>query len=89
MNTLYEHCFYLIKETKKPKYLDFYDLNEKDLNSPEIYLEQTIRFNDKWYFITTGKQYCRSEEERENTPKIYIKHLYKKKEPLLEGASHA
>lgn len=77
-DTLYEHCFYLVKETKKPTYLDFYDLEDKDLKSIECYLEQTVRINNKWYFVTTGKKYFRSEADRENAPKYYIKALYQK-----------
>jgi hypothetical protein len=82
-NALYEHVFYLIKETRKPKYLDFYELDDKDLKSPEFYLEETIRHNGKWYFITTSKQYFRSEELRAKAPRVFIKHLYKAKEAVL------
>jgi len=81
-NILYEHVYYIIKETKKPKYLDFYELTEKDLKDPEIYLEQTIRYNDKWFFITTGKQYFATEISSLLAPKIFIKYLYRPKEEL-------
>ena len=76
--TLYEHVYYLVKETKKPKYLDFYDLRETD--NPEYYLDQTVRINGKWFFMTTGKTHFRSAADRDNAPKIYIKYLYKKKQ---------
>ena len=84
MDTLYEHCYYLIKETKKPKYLDFYELEEKDFEYPMVvsYLEQTVRYNDKWYFITTKNIHYRTIEERDKAPKVYIKELYKKERGL-------
>jgi len=75
---LYEKTQYLLKQTFKPKYLDFYDINEKDLTMPEIYLNQTLRFNNKWYFLTKSKKYFYSAEERDKMPELLIKDLYKK-----------
>ena len=83
--TLYEGMYYLIKETKQPKYLDFYELEEKDLNDPVMYLEQTVRYAGKWYFITTKTRCFDSENERDSAPKVYIKNLYQKKKPLMIG----
>jgi len=83
-NILYEQVYYLIKETKKPTYLDFYDLDDADLKMIECYLEQTIRYKNRWYFITTKKQYFSNAEKRDTAPKIYLKNLYKKPIPIKE-----
>lgn len=79
---LYEHCYYLMRETKNPKYLDFYDLEDKDLKSIECYLEQTVRYKNKWYFIESKKTYFYTEEAREKASKHMIKELYKKAKAL-------
>ena len=79
---LYEQWYYLMKETKKPTYLDFYDLEDRDLNFIENYLEQTVRYQDKWYFVTNGKKYFSTAEDRDTAPKYYIKELYKKPVPI-------
>lgn len=75
---LYEHYYYLMKETKKPKYLDFYELEDTDLKNIECYLEQTVRYKNKWYFIEFKKKYFYTEEARKNAPKYMIKELYQK-----------
>ena len=84
-NILYSHQYYLVKETKNPTYLDFYDLTDKDMKYPEIYLEQTIRYRDRWFFVTSKTEYFRSEVEREKAPKVYIKYLYKKPEAFINA----
>lgn len=88
-NILYEHQYYLIKETKKPFYLDFYDLDDSDFTEARLccYLEQTIRYKDKWFFVTTKKQYFSTETARDNAPKILIKYLYQKPKPIEKEAT--
>lgn len=81
--TLYEHYAYIARETKQPKYLDFYELEQKDLKNIECYLDQTVRIDNKWFFVTTAKKYYRSEAERDRAPKFYIKRLYKKPEAIV------
>ena len=81
-NILYEHCYYLMRQTKNPKYLDFYDLEEKDLRCIDCYLEQTVRYNNEWYFVEMKKKYYYNEIDREKAPKYMIKKLYKKVEEL-------
>lgn len=86
-DTLYESNYYLIKETKKPVYLDFYELDDTDFTEAKIccYLEQTVRYNGKWFFITTKKRYFSTAVGRDAAPKVVIKYLYKK--PItLKGA---
>lgn len=80
MNVLHEHNYYLMQETKKPTYLDFYELEEKDLPKIDCYLEQTVRYNDKWFFIKSAKTYFSLRQE--NYPKLWIKYLYKTKEAI-------
>lgn len=87
MNTLYEHCYYLMKETKKPVYLDFYELEKKDLPNIVCYLEQTVRYNGKWFFIKMLKSYFKEYNQRENAPKNWIKFLYQKKQPILKDGT--
>lgn len=84
MNILYEQHYYLIKETKKPTYLNFYELDDADFTEFMLcgYLEQTIRYNGKWFFVTTKKQYFSTEAGRDEAPKILIKYLYKKPIPF-------
>ena len=88
-NILYEHFYYLIKETKKPTYLDFYDLDDSDFTETKLccYLEQTIRYGGKWFFVTTKKQYFGTEAGRDAAPKMLIKHLYQKPEPIGKEAT--
>ena len=88
-NVLYEHCYYLIKETKKPTYLDFYDLDDTDFIEAKLccYLEQTIRYKGKWFFVTTKKQYFSTAEDRDTAPKMLIKYLYRKPEPIEKEAT--
>lgn len=81
-HVLYEHVYCLIRETKKPKYLDFFALDAADLRDPRAYLEQTIRYAGKWFFVTTGKQIFKTVEARDAAPKIYIKFLRKPKAPF-------
>jgi hypothetical protein len=87
MNTLFEHCYYQARETKKPIYLDFYEIEKKDLPHIDCYLEQTIRYNNKWYFVEMKKTYFRSETQRNNAPKYWIKNLYQKKSPILKDGT--
>ena len=77
-NIVYSHYYYLVRETKRPTYLDFYDLTDKDMEYPEIYLEQTIRYKNKWFFVTSKTKYFRTEKEQQEAPRVYIKYLYKK-----------
>ncbi len=81
VDTLYEHCYYLMKETKKPTHLDFYELEDKDLRMLDAYEKQTVRYQGKWFFVTYRKQYFYSEESQKNAPRVYIKYLYKKPMP--------
>ncbi len=83
MNTLYEHCYYRLRETKKPTYLDFYELDVNDLHNLECYLNQTIRFQNKWYFLEMKKKYFYTEKERDATPKYMMKPLYKPERELF------
>lgn len=76
--TLYEKTQYILKQTQKPKYLDFYDLDKKDLTMPEIYIGETIRLENKWFFLEVKKKYFNSEKERDEAPTTLIKELYKK-----------
>ena len=89
MNTLYEQLYYLIRETKKPTYLDFYDLDDSDFTEAKLccYLEQTIRYKGRWFFITTKKQYFSTAEDRDAAPKMLIKYLYQKPEPITKEAT--
>lgn len=73
-----------MRETKKPKYLDFYDLEREDLKNIEIYLENTVRYDGRWYFIETKKRYFRDEKESKKAEKIYIKNLYRNKQVLKD-----
>ena len=82
MEQLYEGSYYLIRQTKKPKYLDFYELEDKDLSCIECYLEQTVRYKNDWYFIEQKHRYFHSENERDISPRYYIKKLYKKLEVI-------
>ncbi len=82
-NILYERHYYLMKQTKKPVYLDFYELEDKDLKLLNIYLEQTVRYKNEWYFIEWKKKYYHNEENAKKAPEFMIKKLYKKEEPLL------
>jgi len=81
---LYEGIYYLMRETKKPTYLNFYELEEKDLWDLIVYCDQTVRYNDKWFFISMKKTYFSTKERRDAAPKQYIKYLYKKKEPVSQ-----
>ena len=83
MNTLYEHCYYLMTETKKPKYLDFYDLEDKDLGWLVSYRNQTVRYRGKWFFVTYKKTYFSSEKAAKEAPENYIKYLYQKPIPII------
>ena len=82
-STIFEHCYYLVKQTKKPTYLDFYDISPKDLKFPEIYCDQTVRIEGNWYFVTMKKTYYYNEEEWKTAPRVYIKRLYKKPVAVL------
>lgn len=88
-NVLYEHIYYLIKETKKPKYLDFYELDDTDFTEAKLccYLEQTIRYKGKWFFVTTKKQYFSTEAGRDTASKMLLKYLYRKPESIRKEAT--
>ena len=86
-NTLYEHCYYQMRETKRPKYLDFYELEKKDLQHIECYLEQTVRYSEKWFFIEMKKTYFQSAYLRDQAPRNWIKYLYQKKSPILKDGT--
>ena len=77
-NLLYEYCYYLMRQTKKPKYLDFYELKDKDLKCLDSYLEQTVRYKNEWYFIESKRKYFHNKLDRDNAPRYIIKKLYKK-----------
>lgn len=87
MNVLYSQYYYILRETKNPKYLDFYDLDDKDINEFDLalYQNQTIKYKNKWFFVTWKKRYCNSEKKRDALPERYIKYLYKKPVPLKKG----
>ena len=79
MNILYEHYYYLMHETKRPKYLDFYDLNNKDLSMLELYMDQTVRYEGKWFFVKQYKKYFRDKKIRDSAPRNFIRYLYERK----------
>jgi len=81
-NVLYEHLYYLMRQTKQPKYLDFYELEGKDLKKLEYYVNQTIRYNGEWYFVKMEKTYFYDEFRRDAAPMYYIKKLWKQPEPI-------
>ena len=84
MNTLYEHWYYVMRETKKPVYLVFYDLERKDLQDIECYLEQTVRYDGKWFFVKAKTTYFGNERDRDAAFRLFIKFLYKKPIPIAK-----
>ena len=84
-NTRYEGGYYLIKETKQPKYLDFYDLKKKDLTTLWAYVGQTVGYRKRWFFITYKTTLFYSEKARDNYAKNWIKYLYKQPMPLFKA----
>ena len=83
--TLYRSKYFLMRETKQPTYLDFFDIEDKDLKYLYDYEDQTVRYNGKWFFIEQHHQDFSSEERRDASPKAYIKYLYKKTNHPLTG----
>lgn len=83
---LYEHQYYLVKETKQPTFLDFYGLEDKDFAEFIVagYVNQTIQYKNKWFFVTIQKKYFSTEEKRDASPKVLIKYLYKEPKPISE-----
>ena len=77
MTTMYEGGRYLMKETKQPKYLNFFDLKDKDLSLLVAYVDQTIRYKNKWFFVTHNTKLFYSEKDRDNYAENWIKYLYK------------
>ena len=84
MTTMYEGGYYLMKETKQPKYLDFYDLKKEDLSSLVAYVDQTVRYKKRWFFVTHKTKLFYSFDVRDNYPENWIKYLYKKPEEIKE-----
>jgi len=78
----YEGIYYLMKETKQPKYLDFYDLKREDLTTIWFYVGQTVRYRKRWFFVTDETKLFYSKKERDNYPQNWIKHLYKQPKPI-------
>lgn len=79
MDILYEHYYYLMQETKNPKYLDFYDLDNKDLSLLELYINQTVRYRGRWFFVKQYKKYFRNKKNADVAPGNFIKYLYERK----------
>lgn len=77
MITMYEGGRYLMKETKQPKYLDFFDLEDKHLSVLAVYVDQTVRYKNKWFFITYKTKLFYSKKDRDNYAENWIKYLYK------------
>ena len=84
MTTMYEGGYYLMKETKQPKYLDFYDLKKEDLAILRTYIGQTVRYKKRWFFVTHKTKLFYSFDVRDNYPENWIKYLYKKPEEIKE-----
>jgi len=82
MTTMYEGGYYLMKETKQPKYLDFYDLKKEDLAILRTYIGQTVRYKKRWFFVTYKTKLFYSFDVRDNYPKNWIKYLYKQPEEI-------
>lgn len=76
-NKVHRRYIFIAKETKKPRYLDFYDLDS--FREISLYEKQTVRLNGKWYFVEG-----RIEDFIEN-PKtnIFIKPLGKQMNEFL------
>jgi len=83
-NVLYENSYYLLRETKNPTYLDFYELNDRDVEFPAIvaYAKQTVRYKGKWFFV----EYKTEIGCEKRGVSVFLKHLYKKPKKIFEEA---
>ena len=77
---LYEHTIYYLQETRNPTYLIFHELSidDKDLYFLEVYLGETMRWNNKWWIVRCRRQYFRDEATRDSAVRYYFKPLYKR-----------
>ncbi len=59
--------------------LDFFDLTDHDLHSLFLYVDQTVRYKNKWFVVKTKKRWFTSKKERNEYPDNWIKYPYKEK----------
>ena len=85
MDTVYLKWIWIMKGKTKICYgmnLDFYDLEDSDLNKLESYENKTVRYKGDWYVIKHYEKRFFSEKTMDEFPRYWIKKPYKKPEPI-------
>ena len=77
---LYQSSVYVARETIKPKYLEFYNLDNFD--DIPLYVGETVKIDGKWYYVEIQDKIYAKKPEWFNNPtmredKIFIKPLRK------------